>query len=69
MQRDRMTKKVQDALAASQAKAIHLCHAIVDVEHLLVALIEQPGGLAPKLLARIDVPLDSMLAELENGLK
>ena len=69
MQRDRMTKKVQEALAASQAKAVHLCHAIVDVEHLLVALIEQQGGLAQKLLTRMDVPLDSMLAELENGLK
>ncbi|MCX5850112.1 MAG: AAA family ATPase [Deltaproteobacteria bacterium] len=69
MQRDRMTKKVQEALAASQAKAIHLCHAIVDVEHLLVTLIEQPGSVVPKLLTKMDVSLDSMLAELENGLK
>jgi ATP-dependent Clp protease ATP-binding subunit ClpB len=69
MHKDRMTRKVQEALSSSQTKAVHWRHVVVDVEHLLMALIEQPGGLLPRLLAKMDVPIDDMLIELEKGLK
>lgn len=69
MHTNRLTPKAQEALSASHARAVHLCHAIVDAEHMLMALIEQNGGFVPRLLARMDVSSEAMLTELESGLK
>jgi len=69
MYTNRLTRKAQEALSASHARAVHLCHTIVDAEHLLMALIEQPGGFVPQILNKMDVPLDAMFSELENGIK
>jgi ATP-dependent Clp protease ATP-binding subunit ClpB len=55
MDANRMTQKVQEALNAAQAKAIRLSHQQVDVEHLLSALLEQEGGLAPSILQKAGV--------------
>jgi ATP-dependent Clp protease ATP-binding subunit ClpB len=69
MYTNRLSKKAQEAISASHARAIHCGHAIVDAEHLLMALIEQSGGLVPQILNKMNVPQDAMLIELENGLK
>jgi len=41
----------------------------VDVEHLLAALAEQPEGLLPRLLGKMDVPVEALRAELERDLE
>jgi ATP-dependent Clp protease ATP-binding subunit ClpB len=47
---NRFTEKVQEALRAAQSSAASYSHQQVDVEHLLLALLEQEGGLAPSIL-------------------
>ncbi len=50
MDADRLTQKSQEALHDAQTKALRFGHSEVDGEHLLLALLEQPEGLAPRLL-------------------
>ncbi len=65
---NRLTQKSQEALQAAQTKALRFGHQEADTEHLLLALLEQPEGLVPRLLARMDVPAASLTAELEREL-
>ncbi len=53
MDMNRLTEKSQEALAQAQVKAVRYGHIEVDGEHLLLALLEQPDGLLPRLLRRI----------------
>ena len=55
MDPNRLTLKTQEALHDAQTKALRYGHTEVDTEHLLLALLEQPEGLVPRLLARADV--------------
>ena len=57
---NRLTEKSQEAIRQAQAKAIEYGNQQVDVEHLLAALLEQEGGLAPSILLRADVPLPAL---------
>lgn len=65
----KMTQKTQEALQAGQTKAIRYGHIEIDGEHLLIALLEQPEGLVPRLFLKMDVPLDSFKKELEKELE
>jgi len=51
MDMNRLTQKSQEALHDAQTKALRFGHTEIDVEHLLLALIEQPDGLVPRLLS------------------
>ncbi|MCW2573135.1 MAG: protein disaggregation chaperone, partial [Frankiales bacterium] len=51
MDLNKLTTKSQEALAEAQTTAARLGHQEVDGEHLLLALLEQQDGLAPRLLA------------------
>ncbi|MGQ9858504.1 MAG: ATP-dependent chaperone ClpB [Thermodesulfobacteriota bacterium] len=64
----KFTVKSQEALQAAQTKAVRYNHLEVDGEHVLLALLEQTDGLVPKLLARMDVPVDQLKAKLEQEL-
>jgi len=64
-----MTQKAQDALRASQVKAIRYSHQEVDGEHLLVALLEQDGGLVPRIVERLGADVASFKARLEQILE
>ena len=55
MRLDRFTERSQEALQAAQQAAQSLQHPGIDPEHLLLALLEQPDGLVPGLLRRIEV--------------
>jgi ATP-dependent Clp protease ATP-binding subunit ClpB len=63
---NRMTQKSQEALQSAQGLALRNGHQEVDSDHLLLALLEQPEGLVPRLLARMEVPLDTLRAEVER---
>jgi len=68
MDPNRLTQKSQEALAAAQQLATRSGHTEVDGEHLLMALLEQPDGLVPRLLASMDVDLAALRADLEAEL-
>jgi len=53
MKLDKLTVKAQEAIAASRDVAMSMHHAEVRPEHLLVALLEQDGGVVPRILAKI----------------
>jgi len=55
---NRFTEKLQEAFRAAQSLAAARGNQQIDVEHLLVALLEQEGGLAQSILARADVSLE-----------
>ncbi len=57
---NRLTEKSQDAIRQAQAIAANYGNQQVDVEHLVLALLEQEGGLAPSILMRADVPLEPL---------
>jgi ATP-dependent Clp protease ATP-binding subunit ClpB len=52
---NKLTIKAQEALAEAQKAAEEREHPQVEVEHLLLALIEQEGGVAGALLGRLGV--------------
>src|SRR5436305_13285910 len=65
---NQLAQKSQEALQSAQTKALRFGHQEVDVERLLLALLEQPEGLIPRLLARMDVPGSQLATEVEREL-
>ena len=69
MDPNRLTVKTQEALHDAQTKALRYGHNEIDTTHLLLALLEQPEGLAPRILARADVDTGALRAALEAELE
>src|ERR1700736_2552864 len=69
MDPNRLTIKTQEALHDAQTKALRFGHTEVDTAHLLLALLEQPEGLVPRLLARADVDTGALRAAVEGALE
>ncbi|MBE0597771.1 MAG: ATP-dependent chaperone ClpB [Desulfuromonadales bacterium] len=65
---NKMTQKTQEALQSAQSLALKRGHVEVDGEHLLLALLEQEGGLIPRLLQKMDVPPGNFAANLRQEL-
>ncbi len=65
---NRLTQKVREAIAASQSLAVKLQHQEVDGEHLLMELLTQENGLAPRLLEQADIPVEVLKARLQESL-
>jgi ATP-dependent Clp protease ATP-binding subunit ClpB len=68
MDLNRLTQKSQEALHDAQTKALRFGHTEVDGEHLLLALLDQPDGLVPRLLAQAGVEPDRLRADIEADL-
>jgi ATP-dependent Clp protease ATP-binding subunit ClpB len=66
---NRLTVKTQEALHDAQTRALRYGHNELDTIHLLLALLEQPDGLAPRILARADVDTGALRAALEAELE
>ncbi len=69
MDPNRLTEKSQEALAASQRLAGRLGHRQLDVEHLLLALLDQEGGLATSILSRAGVPVEPIKLKVQRELE
>ncbi|HET6297820.1 MAG TPA: ATP-dependent chaperone ClpB [Kribbella sp.] len=68
MDMNRLTQKSQEALHDAQTKALRFGHSQVDGEHLLLALLEQPDGLTPRLLAQAGADPEELRERLEHEL-
>ncbi|HZQ51615.1 MAG TPA: ATP-dependent chaperone ClpB [Bryobacteraceae bacterium] len=66
---NRLTEKSQEAIRQAQTIAIDHGNQQVDVEHLLLALLEQEGGLAPSILLRADVQLEGLHRRLSQEIE
>ena len=65
---NRFTEKLQESIRAAQTKAGRYSHQQLDVEHLLLSLLEQEGGLAVSILTRAGVDVDAIKSSLEQEL-
>src|ERR1043166_8853858 len=63
---NRMTHKVQEALQQAGGIASRRNHQGIDVEHLLLALLEQPDGLAANLLEAAGVAARAVQEAVER---
>ncbi|HWP64596.1 MAG TPA: ATP-dependent chaperone ClpB [Candidatus Limnocylindria bacterium] len=66
---NRMTHKLQEALQGASTIATRRNHQGIDVEHLLLALLEQEGGIAPNLLEVAGIAPRAVRDALEAELK
>jgi len=66
MTNDKLTMKSQEALMEAQKIAIRNGQQQVDGEDLLLALLEQQEGLVPRVLRKMDVPVEDLARELES---
>ncbi len=64
MQLDRFTEKAQEAVIAAQQLAERLQSPVLDVEHLLSALLEPDDGIPAETLRRLGVDLAAFRGEL-----
>ncbi len=69
MKLDKFTLKAQEALQDAQSIARRRDHQQVDVEHVLLALVDQPEGIVPPVLQKIGANLDLLRSRLEDELK
>jgi ATP-dependent Clp protease ATP-binding subunit ClpB len=65
---NRFTEKLQEGLRAAQSLASRRGQQQLEVEHLLLALLEQEGGLAQSILLKTDVKLDALHRRLTEDL-
>ncbi|HQJ08718.1 MAG TPA: Clp protease N-terminal domain-containing protein, partial [Deltaproteobacteria bacterium] len=65
---NKLTQKSQEAIQNAQNIAVRYGQVELDIEHLLLALLEQPDGLIPRILARMDIPVDTLTAEVQKDL-
>jgi len=68
MDLSKFTEKSQAALAEAQSLATRNQHQAVDVEHLLLALLEQEGGLIPRLFEKAKVAPDLLKTKVQEEL-
>jgi ATP-dependent Clp protease ATP-binding subunit ClpB len=68
MDLNRLTQMSQQALSAAQDIATRSGHTEVDGEHLLLALMEQPEGLVPRMLSATGVDQRALREDLEAAL-
>jgi ATP-dependent Clp protease ATP-binding subunit ClpB len=68
MDPNQLTQKSQEALHDAQTKALRLGHSEVDGEHLLLALLDQPEGIASRLLGRAGADPGRLRSALEAEL-
>ncbi|MEN8254507.1 MAG: ATP-dependent chaperone ClpB [Verrucomicrobiota bacterium] len=69
MDMNKTTQKVQEALQQAQVKALRYSHQEVDAEHVLFALLEQEGGLVPRLVESIGASVPVVVAQVEQELE
>ena len=65
---NRYTQKAQQAILGAQELAQEQHHSQVEVEHLLIALLEQGDGVAPQILAKLGIPVDRVTQDVRDAL-
>ena len=69
MRIDRFTAKMQEGLQESQSLASEMQNQELSPEHLFLALLRQPDGLARPLLEKLNVQPNAVEKQLEDELQ
>jgi len=69
MRFDRFTERAQDAAMRAYEVLQRYNHSQIDTEHLLLALLEQPEGLIPQVLAEMEVDANVVRGRVEDVLR
>ncbi|MGB9598136.1 MAG: Clp protease N-terminal domain-containing protein, partial [Candidatus Poribacteria bacterium] len=69
MRFDRFTLKAQEAVQSAQEIAERHNHQAIEPEHLLLALIDQEGGIVPSILQKIGANPSEVYQRLESELE
>ena len=69
MRQERFTELALDALAASQELVRQFQHSQWDVEHLLLALLQQERGLVGDILRELKIDVEAVKQQLEEALE
>ncbi|MCX7665482.1 MAG: ATP-dependent chaperone ClpB [Gemmataceae bacterium] len=69
MNPERFTEKARQALAEAQKLAIRYSQQQIDNPHLLLALLEQDGGLAPAILKKANIATEPLVSKLKQELE
>ncbi len=69
MRQERFTEQAQEALAASQMLVRQFQHGQWDVEHVLLALLQQPEGLVGDILKELGVDVEAVRQEVAAALE
>jgi ATP-dependent Clp protease ATP-binding subunit ClpC len=65
---ERFTERAQEALARAQQILQEMRHNQLDVEHLLLALLDQPEGLTIQILQRLNVDVEALRQRITDSL-
>ncbi len=66
MRMDKMTAKLQEALADAQSLAVGRDHQFIEPVHVMTALLDQEGGSTRQLLANCDVNVNALRSKLSE---
>ncbi|MGQ9833684.1 MAG: ATP-dependent Clp protease ATP-binding subunit [Candidatus Villigracilaceae bacterium] len=69
MRFDRFTERAQEAAQRAAEIIQRYGHNQIDTEHILLALIEQPGGVIPQILENLRVSADALAERLDATLR
>ena len=65
MRFDRFTERAQEAAQRAAEIIQRYGHNQIDTEHILLALIEQPGGVIPQILEKLSVSPEALTERLD----
>jgi ATP-dependent Clp protease ATP-binding subunit ClpB len=66
---NRFTEKAQEAIQGAQRLATRFSNQQVDIEHLLLAMLDQERGLAPAILEKAGVPVDAVKLRVQREIE
>jgi ATP-dependent Clp protease ATP-binding subunit ClpC len=69
MRFDRFTERAQEAAQRAAEIIQRYGHNQIDTEHILLALIEQPGGVIPQILEKLNVSPEALTERLDSTLR
>ncbi len=68
MRFDRFTERAQDAAQRAAEITQRYGHNQIDTEHILLAMIEQPQGVIPQILERLNIETDALTDRIDSQL-
>ncbi len=69
MDPNRLTQKTQEAISDAHTRSVKFGHLEVDTEHVVLAMIEQPEGVARRLISKIGADASAVVGELVRDLE